>query len=372
MSELDNTASLATTSSSSGTVMTRKGKGKAPSLLKGASKQKKSTNGKAKSKVTGKTRNIFPKPVVFVPIMNVPDETDNVPSEDAGCPIFSLRQRFQDNSLDLNLCLLADGKLKIQLGQSSLVVEKGDVNIILQSISHGCTSSDSLAIFPTIYLKNDVKYMTIRHGFNTSGLTFPFIQEPLLKIMKVFASINKIRCSVEKETIKNDIECIVIHSLYSYYLRVNTIYEHLCPACTYPTTPSGNGNGRGGDSRHFCGTEQITRNIFVPQSHVRACEDLATYELRPDVSFKGGSELAEQVIKLYSIFNIQEPYIMGSKEMMEIKIRQTCLMTNDSKLTEVIDRTLTQVIYDRFFYRDVEMFSMPRFPSINSMVEFGN
>lgn len=276
-------------------------------------------------------------------------------------PIFTIRHRFVTNFVDLNISLFSNGKINLSNGTFILSIEAHEFFVVVESISNGCSFSGS-NISCEIFLDTGVKTMRIqRQGI---VLTFPFIQDSLKKLVKVVSSINLHRLHIEKEVIKNDIETCVIYSLFSLRLRMNMIHEQLCPGC------NNNNNNSKDESRHFCGVEVVGFKL-VSQSRIRACEDVVKYHCNLDETTKM-IELKNQIEKLYFIYNIHDEYKMCTGKELKAKIQAICLLRDESRLCEILEFDVAKVVYDRFFFRDVEIYAFQTFPSKNSLCEFGN
>lgn len=289
-----------------------------------------------------------------------------MPHPSYSAAIFTIRHRFA-NAVDLNISVLDNGYVKISNGTNILLIEGREFSVVVDAAINGCsTSSDNNTLSCVIYYKSGSKSMTINQG--KSFVKFPFIQESISKLTQVIFTIIHFRSHCEKDIIRKDLENVVIRCLFMFRLRLNAIHDQMCPGCQ-----------DGGQSRHYCGTEVVSHKI-VPAIQVRACEDVVMYDACMSQHLPGTIsqtiELKLQVEKLYSIFNVCPQStinydVVSSGELKE-KVLDICILRNESNTCELLDFNHIRVIYDRLFYRDVELISLTTFPSRNSMCDFGN
>lgn len=278
--------------------------------------------------------------------------SENLESVDKS--IFTIRHKFHDSS-DLSLSLSSNGVTKLCSGPLTVDIDPRDISTVVESCFHGCSSKNENISVEVSLFKGSRIMSLIQGGIMIS---FPFIQDSITKMFKVIEAINSHRLHLNRQMIKSDIKKLVLSSLFSFRVRLNAISESICPGC------------QGGDnSRHFCGTVVIAHKI-VAQSRLRACEDVLKFEGIVDKN--QSCEVKEQIEKLYSIFNIHDKFIVPSPETFLTEIKHVCLVTDSCSLYEIFDSSLAQVVYDRFFFRDVELMALPSFPSRNSIADFGN
>lgn len=270
--------------------------------------------------------------------------------------IFNIRLHLP-KSVDLNICLLPGDIVQLSTRDGVMAINSDDFFVLIEAITQGCTARNK-ALLVEIFIAEGEKGIVITKT-GSSRLMLPFIQDSMLKAVKVINTIINFRRHIDKDAVKQDIEAVVVYSLFNFRLRMNFPHNQVCPACA-------NGN----NDRHFCANEVIGHKV-LPQSRFRAAEDVVTFEAH---TTPGANiiPVEDQMNKLYFIFNIQEQYTYDDLQIFERKVKEICLLRDVKKLTQLIETSHLQYIYDRYFHRDVELVALDTYPSKITSTEFVN